>query len=250
MFKFLITAALLLVAVRLAARALPSAFGAAAAVSRVVRRTLTALLVASVGTLVWSLTDGALWTEQDEGVGLLLFGILFAATWLWRHASDRRRRAARTTLAALEEGEGGASGPVAVPRSARRPRRARVAADRPLDAAWDWAARELDGHRSRVAVARASCERFLSFADARPLDVDAIDWAVFIRSRVPSFLDTARARRRRATVGRLDALDEEVVVTLERIGAEADRRARALDDGTDAFDLERAHIDRRTGRGE
>lgn len=120
--------------------------------------------------------------------------------------------------------------------------------DQKLEAAWKKALLEADEVASEIAIARRSCRKFLSAAANRELDSDAIDWAVFIRKQVPNLIEGFFQRCRKRPGERAEAMDA-LADSLQRIGAEADRRtARRGLETVDAFDITREHIHRRTAR--
>lgn len=132
-----------------------------------------------------------------------------------------------------------------------RLRRARTADPTdPLEAAWARAAAEADWAVSRVAAARTSCARLLSIADADPLATDAVDWANVIRRRVPDLVAACMDECADATpVERRRNLDD-LVDSLEKIGAEAERRRDRFRGGrVSAFSIQRTYVDQRTRPG-
>lgn len=117
----------------------------------------------------------------------------------------------------------------------------------PLDAAWARAAGEADWAVSRIAAARTSCARLIAIADADPLSADAVDWANVVRRRVPDLVaacmdecvDATPAERRRNL--------DDLVDSLEKIGAEAERRRDRFRDGrVSPFAVQRTYVDQRT----
>lgn len=120
--------------------------------------------------------------------------------------------------------------------------------DQKLEAAWEKAIIEVDEIASEIAIARRSCRKFLNAAADRELDSDAIDWAVFIRKHVPNLIEGFFQRCRKRPGERAEAMDA-LADSLQRIGAEADRRtARKESEAVDTFDITREHIRRRTAR--
>lgn len=119
--------------------------------------------------------------------------------------------------------------------------------DDPLEAAWLAAARAADWADSRVAVARASCTRLIEIADADPLATEAVDWANVIRRRVPDLVEACMAECADATASERRHNLDDLVESLEKIGAEAERRrdrfraARAT-----PFEVQRTYVDQRT----
>lgn len=119
--------------------------------------------------------------------------------------------------------------------------------DQQLELVWDRALREADEVASEIAVARRSCRRFLDTVALDALDVDAIEWDAFIRKHVPNLVDSFAQRVSVRPDDRRAAL-ENLADSLQRIGAEADRRVRAHLKTADAFDVVSEHIRRRTER--
>jgi hypothetical protein len=106
---------------------------------------------------------------------------------------------------------------------------------------------ELPGAASRLVVVRRSCDRLLDAASRDPLDADLVEWATFIRRRVPQLADAFFAEdRATGAIGRR-ALQEDLLDSLERVAAEADRRCLRRENSGSDFDLYREHILRRTG---
>ena len=120
----------------------------------------------------------------------------------------------------------------------------------PLEAAWALAAAEADWAVSRVAAARTSCARLLTIADSDSLATDAVDWANVIRRRVPDLVAACMDECRDATpVERRRNLDD-LIDSLEKIGAEAERRRDRFRDGrVSPFTVQRTYVDQRTRPG-
>lgn len=117
----------------------------------------------------------------------------------------------------------------------------------PLDAAWSRAAGEADWAVSRIAAARTSCTRLLAIADADPLAADAVDWANVVRRRVPDLVDACLGECADATPSERRRNLEDLVESLEKIGAEADRRRDRHRGGqVSAFEVQRTYVDQRT----
>ncbi|MFL9840345.1 hypothetical protein ABS767_05165 [Sphingomonas sp. ST-64] len=132
-----------------------------------------------------------------------------------------------------------------------RMRRARcVDPEDPLETAWALAATEADWAVSRVAAARTSCTGLLAVADANPLATDAVDWANVIRRRVPDLVAACMDECRDATPGERRTNLEDLVESLEKIAAEAERRRdRFRDSRPSAFNIHRTYVDQRTRSG-
>ncbi|PZN97362.1 MAG: hypothetical protein DCF31_00960 [Alphaproteobacteria bacterium] len=139
----------------------------------------------------------------------------------------------------------------AVPVSAPAPRRqvaetAPRTTDPTLADAWDALAGHADWARSRVAVARVSCDRFLQLADRAPLDGDATELAILIRKRIPEHVDEALSKLELATSAEARALLDDAVATVEKVGARAERMRDALMTAeTAALGVQRTHLSRR-----
>ena len=117
----------------------------------------------------------------------------------------------------------------------------------PLEAAWTSAAGEADWAVSRIAAARTSCARLIAIADANPLAADAVDWANVIRRRVPDLVAACAAECVGATPSERRRNVEDLVESLEKIGAEADRRRDRHREGrVSAFAVQRTYVDQRT----
>lgn len=131
--------------------------------------------------------------------------------------------------------------------AARFKRMTRARPADPLDAAWSAAAEQADWAVSRIAAARTSCGRLLAIADADPLAADAVDWANVIRRRVPDLVGACLAECADATPSERRRNLEDVVESLEKIGAEADRRRDRFRDGSvTPFKVHRAYVEQRT----
>jgi len=134
--------------------------------------------------------------------------------------------------------------------AARKFRRMRQTAPAdPLDAAWTDAAGEADWAVSRIAAARTSCARLIAIADADPLATDAVDWANVVRRRVPDLVAACMAECRDATAAERRRNLDDLVESLEKIGAEAERRRDRFRDGrVSPFAVQRTYVDQRTRR--
>lgn len=99
-------------------------------------------------------------------------------------------------------------------------------------------------------AARTSCARLLAIADGDPLATDAVDWANVVRRRVPDLVAACMEECRDATpVERRRNLDD-LVDSLEKIGAEAERRRDRFRDGrVSPFTVQRTYVDQRTRPG-
>lgn len=131
----------------------------------------------------------------------------------------------------------------------RRERTATRAANRaadPLGHAWGEAAANADWAQSRIAVARASCDRLLDLADQRPLDAESADWAGVIRRRVPELVTSCLDECRQATPAERETHLQHLVEALEKIGGEADRRRTRQLDASSPFAVHRTYVEQRT----
>lgn len=117
----------------------------------------------------------------------------------------------------------------------------------PLDAAWATAAEQADWAVSRIAAARTSCARLIAIADADPLAADAVDWAYVVRRRVPDLVAACAAECADATPSERRRNLEDLVESLEKIGAEADRRRdRHRGNRVSPFEVQRTYVEQRT----
>jgi hypothetical protein len=136
---------------------------------------------------------------------------------------------------------------------AKKPPAARAAppaTQTPLDLAWDAAAEHADWARSRLAVARESCRLFVQVADRMPLDIDAGALAVRIRKRIPEHVAECLDKVELATASERRAILEELVFTLEKVGATADRqRTRLMGPVTGEMDVQRKHLTHEADNG-
>lgn len=133
-------------------------------------------------------------------------------------------------------------------RDARRLRRMQrsVPAD-PLDGAWTDAASHADWAVSRIAAARTSCARLIALADADPLATDLVEWASVVRRRVPDLIAACLAECEHATPAERRGNLEDLVESLEKIGAEADRRRERFRGAkASPFAVQRTYVDQRT----
>lgn len=225
-------------------------------------RVIEALFMATLGALIGGALLYAGGSYIDDGFGMLigvLGGLLLFPVFL-----------VRSIRAGLKKTAASAAAPVPVrkpimkdtPSASKRTEKvsspsggffSRRASPRPdpdlqLEAAWERAILGADGIASEIAIARRSCRKYLKVAAGRELDSDAIDWAVFIRKQVPNLIESFFQRCSERPEERAEAM-EALADSLQRIGAEADRRtARKGSETVDAFDLTREHIRRRTAR--
>ena len=121
--------------------------------------------------------------------------------------------------------------------------------DQALQDAWETASMEAVGSGSRIAVVRNSCRHLLEAYALDPLDPILIDGAVLIYKQVPALVVTCLDRCRGASSSIREASLEELVESLESIGADADRRTRPSRRAqNDAFQTAREHVANRTAR--
>ncbi len=117
----------------------------------------------------------------------------------------------------------------------------------PLDDAWARAGDQADWAVTRLAAAQTSCDRLLAIADAEPLSADAVDWANVIRRRVPDLVEACLAECVDATAAERRRNLDDLVDSLERIGAEAERRRdRFREARVSPFAVQRTYVDQRT----
>lgn len=117
----------------------------------------------------------------------------------------------------------------------------------PLEAAWTIAAEHADWAVSRIAVARNSCARLIALAEAEPLAADVTDWANVVRRRVPDLVAACMAECNDATAAERRRNLEDLIESLEKIGAEAERRRdRFRDVRVSPFAVQRTYVDQRT----
>lgn len=223
-------------------------------------RVIEALFMAALSALVGGVLLYAGGSYIDDGVAVLigvLGGLLLFPVFLVRSLRARLKKTAaiaatpvrkpimKNTPSASKRTE-----KVSSPSDGFFRRRAspRPDPDLQLEAAWERAILGADGIASEIAIARRSCRKYLKVAAGRELDSDAIDWAVFIRKQVPNLIESFFQRCSERPGERAEAM-EALADSLQRIGAEADRRtARKSAETVDAFDLTREHIRRRTAR--
>jgi hypothetical protein len=137
----------------------------------------------------------------------------------------------------------------AVAAPATRPKRRKPlppgTAATPLDLAWAAVGEHADWARSRLAVAQESCRLFLQLADRQPLDMDAGGLAVRIRKRIPEHVAECLDKCELATPSERRTILEELVFTLEKVGASADRaRSRLMGPATGEMEVQRRHLTR------
>jgi hypothetical protein len=119
--------------------------------------------------------------------------------------------------------------------------------DPALAGSWRTLALLADGAESRVAVVRASCERYLAAVGDKSWDGEVSEWALFIRRNLPALVESCAVQWRIATSSERETLTEELLDSLEQIGAKADRlREHARKMAETDFDIQRAHIARQS----
>lgn len=124
-----------------------------------------------------------------------------------------------------------------------RRRTDRRIADEALEGAWAVAGSLADWAPSRLAAVRTSCAALLREADFAPLDMEAKELALLIRRRIPELINACAEQCRDATRSERELLVEDLLDSLEGVGAEADRRRKQArrSRGT-PFDVLRAHM--------
>lgn len=169
-------------------------------------------------------------------VAVAVFAILMSS-------KRRRRQLLRREMAFDRAAE--TARPVAAKRASSLP-----SAETPLDLAWAAAAENADWARSRLAVAQESCRLLLGVADRLPMEVEAGGLAVRIRKRIPEHVAECLDKCEVSTASERRALLEELVFTLEKVGANADReRTRLLGPVTDELSVQRRHLTREPDQG-
>ncbi len=123
--------------------------------------------------------------------------------------------------------------------------RAPATTDPALADAWDALAGHADWARSRVAVARTSCDRFLQLADRNALNGEAADLAILIRKRIPEHVNETLGKLDLATSAEARALLDDAVQTVEKVGARAERlRDTLMTAETETLAVQRNHLSR------
>lgn len=129
----------------------------------------------------------------------------------------------------------------AVPEAAAAP----LPPETPLELAFAATVEHADWARSRLAVAYESCRLFLRVADRTPLDMDAGQLAIRIRKRIPEHVDECLDKCSLATASERRTILEELVFTLEKVGASADKhRSRLMQPVSDEMTVQRRHLTR------
>lgn len=170
---------------------------------------------------------------------MMVFGLI---VWLAR----RQREADEETPAAAAEAAPHPS-PAASPVERVRRASGQVPADPALAGSWRTLAVLAEGDESRVAVVRASCERYLALVQTGSWEGEISEWAAFIRRNLPALVESCAAQWRIATASERETLVAELLESLEQIGAKSDRlRERARRAAETDFDVQRAHIARQT----
>lgn len=120
-----------------------------------------------------------------------------------------------------------------------------LAPQTPLELAFAAAVEHADWARSRLAVAQESCRLFLRVADRSPADMEAGQLAIRIRKRIPEHVDECLDKCSLATASERRVILEELVFTLEKVGANADRqRSRLMAPVSDEMTIQRRHLTR------
>lgn len=129
--------------------------------------------------------------------------------------------------------------------TARKVEPAPAATATPLDLAWAAAAEHADWARSRLAVAQESCRLFLKVVDRVPADMEAGGLAVRIRKRIPEHVAECLDKVSLATVSERRAILDEMVFTLEKVAASAERqRTRLIGPVSGEMHVQRQHLTR------
>lgn len=198
-------------------------------------RAAASLVMAATASVAIGVTVGVgagLNDAHDPVGGALLAMILSLPITVWAFDRLGRRRGGT---------DGGVAGPSRVSAAPEPERDGRVAS------AWARAARLAPGQRQRIAAAREASAYVLHWAEANPMDIEAIECAVLIRKRLPELVDqTAHYCTLADKAERRAALDG-MVADLDRIGEMALRRVeRVKSQLGDSLAVTRAHIGSRT----
>jgi hypothetical protein len=205
---------------------------------RGVTRVLMSLSIALAGGLLAGQV-GALYGLDEIVVSLAAALLLFPLILRLGRRSEERRRLRRAKAAMRDGGRAAPPAPAA------------ASGDPQVDAALADVEPMLDWAHGRIAVLRGSYGRLFRHAAANPTDSATVEWAVVMRGQVPGLVRAALAEQGSASPSERRQLLEDLLDSLERLAAEAERRlsdARAL--GTSDFAIRREHIARRTGRDE
>jgi hypothetical protein len=122
-------------------------------------------------------------------------------------------------------------------------------ADEGLEAAWAIAESLADWAPSRLARVRTSCAAFLREAEITSLDIEVKELTLLIRRRIPELIKACAEQCLNATHSERESLVEDLLESLESVGAEADRYRKEVRraHGT-PFDVLRAHVAARVRR--
>ena len=216
-------------------------FGAAVLVAGLLAGTaLVVFLRSRFVVLMIAILGGLAVGGGSVGRTLLVSALLLVVLSLvWPKRPRRRQRGRNFDIEAT------ATEAKPVPPSAPTAGRAISEKDETLLTAFAALAENADWARSRIAVVQESCRLFLGLADRDPFDNDAGDLAIRIRKWVPQHIGDALVGCELATLSERRAMLEEVVFTVEKVGAEADRqRARLMGPGQSALDVQRRHLTR------
>ena len=96
---------------------------------------------------------------------------------------------------------------------------------------------------SRVARVRTSCDALLREADLASFDMEMNELTLLIRRRIPELIMACAEQCRNASRSERESLVEDLLESLESVGAEADRCRKQIRRTHGApFDVLRAHV--------
>jgi hypothetical protein len=126
---------------------------------------------------------------------------------------------------------------------AARERRAAAQCNFEMENAWSSLVEEAGFARSRIAVAKRSCDRYLGDAMAAPLNPDAAIYRLVLEKRVPEMIRRRILLCEPASPAERRRLLEDLVDQLEQIAAESERRTTRLETPNfDELEIERAYL--------
>lgn len=117
-------------------------------------------------------------------------------------------------------------------------------ADHAVSTAWDTLRAASGNAADRIDGARNSCARLLAATGSDCTDFSLLEWAVFIRKHLPELAGPGLADWRAAPAAERPRRMEQLIVSLENIGREAERRMDAA--APDKIATLHAHIEART----
>ena len=159
----------------------------------------------TVGFAVYWLIGPEAGDPSWPALGIMLVAVITTG-WLMQ-----RRGKSRGDSAGLAQQRAAASPPPAISET--------------IGLCWEDATRLLSV--SAIAPVRARCDRLLTASDADPLDITLLDWAEFIRHRVPELISVVGALWAVATPTERRILLDDLTRDLAAIASEADSRMTA-----------------------